>query len=73
MPRYNHFSDSKYDFIPFNSLKIGEKFRKDFFKNGRRVKDVPCYKTSNDSYRTLSTKRQYFVFTPYNFIVKKYR
>lgn len=47
MARYNHFSQHKYKQIKFVDLSIGDLFRKDFFKNGRRRIDVICKKTGD--------------------------
>ena len=57
MARYNHFAVAKYPVIKFNSLPIGEKFRNDFFKNGRRRADIICIKTGDLSYMNKGVKK----------------
>jgi hypothetical protein len=54
--RYNHFAKSEYNQINFNELKIGQKFREHFFRNGRRA-NVICNKISEFEYQEDRTKK----------------
>jgi len=61
MSWYNHFSDYKFKRIAFSSLGIGEKFRQDFFSNGRRRVDIICIKTGELSYVEQRNKTEHLL------------
>lgn len=56
MAYWNHFGQRAYKQIMFSSLKIGEEFRKDFFKGKRRRKDIICVKTGELSFIEKKSK-----------------
>jgi len=73
MSYYNHFSKNKFQPISFISLKIGEKFRNDFFKNGRRRADIICIKTSELTYIEQKSKKEHkFIFVDDKNMVSSY-
>lgn len=59
MSRYNHFSKQMYKAINFFDLKVGDKFRRDFFKNKRRRMDIICIKTEPFAYMEQRNKQEY--------------
>ena len=59
MSRYNHFGKSKYaDKVCFGSLSVGEKFRMDKFKDGKRREGIVMIKTSALSYQEFKSKKE---------------
>lgn len=72
MARYNHFADLKYKKIMFSSLKIGDKFRQDFFKNNRRRTDIICIKTAELSYMEERNKKQHILYNAENYQVSSF-
>ena len=63
MARYNHFGLQKHKQIMFLSLEVGDKFRQDFFKNGRRRKDIICVKTGELSYIEEKSKKEHTLYS----------
>jgi hypothetical protein len=61
MSRYNHFAKTKYSTVSFGCIKIGEKFRLDKFKHGKRRPDVIMVKTSVLSYKEVKSRKEYSV------------
>lgn len=59
MAYWNHFAEHKYQPVDFKNLSIGDKFRKDFFKKGRRRKDVICIKTGDLSFIEEKSKQEH--------------
>lgn len=59
MARYNHFSNYNYKQIMFSSVIVGGKFRRDFFKNGRRRANIVCKKTGTLSYIEERSKKEH--------------
>lgn len=45
----------------FVGLSVGEKFRKDFFKNGKQRTDVVCIKTGELSFMEEWNKKEHTV------------
>jgi len=73
MAYWNHFSESKYEAILFNSLKIGEKFRNNFWKGKRRRRDIICIKTGElSSIEEKSKKEHTMMFLPDNYYVQSF-
>lgn len=56
----------------FNSLNVGDKFRKDFFKNGRRRSNIICIKTSEFEYVEQKSKEKYTIVHSANFEVRSF-
>lgn len=58
MSRYNHFAPNKYDTVCFGEIKVGEKFRMDKFKDGKRREGIIMIKTSALSYQEFKSKKE---------------
>jgi hypothetical protein len=71
LARYNHFSPQVYQSVWFYEIKIGEKFRSDKFKDGKRRKDIIMVKTGNLSYKELRSDKEYNLISS-EFIVSSY-
>jgi len=63
MAYWNHFAKNKYKQIMFSSLNVGDKFRKDSFKNKRRRTDIICIKTGELSYMEERSKKEHTLFS----------
>lgn len=73
MAYWNHFAERKYKEILFTDLKVGEKFRKDFFNGNRRRKDIICIKTGEmDFIEERSKKVHTFKLYPENYKVSSF-
>lgn len=73
MAYWNHFSERKYKEILFTDLKIGYKFRSDFFKDKRRRKDIICVKTGEMEYIEERSKKVHtFKLYPENYKVSSF-
>jgi len=63
MAYWNHFAESNYSRVKFGDLKVGDKFRNDFFKNGRRRPVVICIKTSKTTFIEQKSKKEHKLFS----------
>lgn len=73
MAYWNHFADAKYKQIKFSEVAIGEKFRKNFFKNKRRRKDIICIKLRELEFEEQKSKKIYkILFVSDSFIVSHF-
>lgn len=76
MAYWNHFSQQKYKQIKFIDLKVGDKFRKDFFKNKKtssRRSDIICIKTSELTYAEQRSKKEHaYIFVTDETLVSSY-
>lgn len=72
MTRWNHFAPIKYARINFSELKIGDRFRNDFWHRGRRRADIICIKTGELSYIEQRSKREHTLFSVSNYTVYSY-
>ncbi len=71
MTHYNHFANQIYKQIRFSEVGIGEKFRMDKFRNGRRRLDIIMIKTGRFSYKEQKSKKEFALYGS-NFDVSSY-
>ncbi len=66
MAYWNHFAPLKYPLIKFIDLKVGDKFRRDFFEKsnsrygtGKRRPSIVCIKTGELTYIEQRSKKEH--------------
>jgi len=70
MSNWNNFVNRRYKEVLFSELKIGDKFRNDFFDGKRRRKDIICIKIGDMEFiEERSKKIHKFKLYPENYKV----